>query len=490
MILVKLLVCAFLTYAASLLVPKRIRWTVLLVASVAFYAMSGIRAFLMLLLISACSFAVGRAIERFPVGSRWRRQVLLAGCIFVLLWLFMIKCLALTGHKSRIIVVPLGASYASFSILSYLIDVYWERDKADRNFLKHLLYILFFPKIAEGPINKHRTLALSLYEGQDLTYRNFCFGCQRMLYGLFKKLVIAERLSLITAGILSDMESYSGSMIALAMLFAAIELYCDFSGYMDIVLGFTECLGMKMDENFRHPFFSRSAAEFWRRWHITLGVWFKDYVYLPLVMTGFVKKMGRWGRKHVGKEFGNNLMKAVSLAAVWLLTGLWHGTGVNYILWGCMWGGIIIASTLLEKFYRNVTGFLHINTEAPSWKLFQMLRTSAIFCFGHLLTRLPKLHDLGLAVSKIVRDFRVAQLFSNELFGFGVPAKDFMLLLLFLFGLLCVSIVQERRSVRELVAGMNAPVRWAIYAAGISVVVFFGLYGPGHSMKDFVYAQF
>ncbi|MBP5465014.1 MAG: MBOAT family protein, partial [Treponema sp.] len=297
-------------------------------------------------------------------------MALFAGIVLVAAWLFTIKCFTAAGFNSPIIVIPLGASYVSFSIISYLIDIYWERDKADKNFLQYFLYILFFPKISQGPINKHKSLAQILYEGQELTYKNFCFGSQRMLYGLFKKLVLAERLSMITYGILPNLENYSGSMIAVATVFAAIELYCDFSGYMDIILGFTECLGIQMDENFRRPFFSKSTSEFWRRWHISLGVWFKDYIYTPLVMSSTVKRLGKWCRKRIGKEFGNGLMKTIALSAVWLLTGLWHGTGANYIAWGCMCGTVIILSTLLEGVYKKIIAFLHINTEAPSWKLF------------------------------------------------------------------------------------------------------------------------
>ena len=193
--LVKLLAFIASSYIACLLVPKRMRWVVLLVASFVFYALAGIKALLTMFLFSGISFAFGIAIEDSAVGSKRRRTLLVAVVLLVVAWILAIKLCVASGYRNPIIAIPLGASYVSFSIISYLADIYWERDKADRNFLKHLLYILFFPKITEGPINKHKTLAQSLYEGQDLTYRNFCFGSQRMLYGIFKKLVIAERLS-------------------------------------------------------------------------------------------------------------------------------------------------------------------------------------------------------------------------------------------------------------------------------------------------------
>lgn len=488
--MIKIIAFSVLSYIACLVMPRRLRWTALLAASIAFYALTGIKALLTMLLVSSLSFFCGILIEDSAVGSKKRRLLLQGGVILVVAWLFTIKCFVATGHSSRIILTVLGASYVSFSVISYLADIYWERDKADRNFFKHALYVLFFPKISQGPIAKHKKLAQSLYEGGELTYKKLCFGSQRMLYGMFKKLVIAERLAMITRGILGDLNRWPGSMIAVAMVFAAIELYCDFSGYMDIALGFTECIGIEMEENFKRPFFSRSTSEFWRRWHITLGAWFKDYVYTPLVMSGTVKKLGKWCKKNIGKEFGNGLMKVIALSAVWLLTGLWHGTGACYVAWGCLCGGVIIVSTLAEGYYKKALALLHVNTEAPSWKLFQILRTSAIFCYGILMTRLPDLHSVKTATVKMLREFDAPELFSKSLFGFGVAKKEFLLLILFLILVLCVSIMQEKRSVREFVASMNAPVRWFIYALAISVVILFGIYGPGYTMSGFAYEHF
>ena len=181
--------------------------------------------------------------------------------------------------------VPLGISYYSMSLVGYLADVYWKKEKPERNILKLALFTLWFPKILEGPIAKHRELAAGLTEGHAFEWTAFCHGMQRMLWGLFKKLCIADRLAMMVTPVFNAPEQYGGSVLLVAGLFSVFQLYCDFSGCMDIALGISESLGIRMTENFSRPFHAVSAAEFWRRWHISLGAWFRDYVYMPLVIA-------------------------------------------------------------------------------------------------------------------------------------------------------------------------------------------------------------
>lgn len=479
-----------ISYIACLCTPKRYRWLPLLVASVSFYYFAGIASLITLVAASVVSFACGIYVEKLPLESPKRRTAYIVGILLVIGWLVTVKICIATGWTCSLIAIPLGVSYVSFSVISYLTDIYWERDTADKNLFKHMLYVLFFPKISQGPIARHNKLSQTLYVGRDMTYKNLTFGLQRMIYGFFKKLVVADRLAMITGGVFADVSRHSGSVIVVATVFAAIELYCDFSGYMDIMLGFVQTLGIEMEENFKNPFFSRSAAEFWRRWHITLGTWFKDYVYTPLAMSRTVKKIGKWGKKKVGKKFGNAIIKIVALAAVWLLTGLWHGTGVNYILWGVMWGVIIITSTIFEEQYQRITQMLRIDVESSPWKLFQMIRTFAIFCFGILLTRTKTLFEVKLALFKIVAEFNLSEAMSRKWLEFGVSAADFKVLVICFLAIFGISMLQQRGSVREQIAALSMPVRWVIYALGISVVLLFGAYGAGYTTNGFAYTYF
>lgn len=253
------------------IVSQKYRWIVLLTASIYFYSFVGKKALITLLCVSAFAFFAAKYIEKSSDKIRIKRYALSVAVIVIIGWLVVVKTVTFANWKLRFIVNPLGISYISFSLIGYLADIYWEKDSADTNFLKFLLYTFFFPKIMQGPITRHKNLAQQLYTGGALSYNNICFGCQRMVYGYFKKLVIADRIALFTTPIFENVAPYYGSILILAIIMASFQLYCDFSGYMDIVLGFTEMLGIEMEENFKRPFFSKSAAEFWRRWHITLG---------------------------------------------------------------------------------------------------------------------------------------------------------------------------------------------------------------------------
>lgn len=481
---------AMITLIVYFLIPKKYRWLVLMVSSIRFYYSAGEKALLVLIVISLGTFIAAIVIERIPVGTKKRQILLIASVILIVMWLMLSKAFRIIGTEFNFIVVPLGISYVSFMLISYLVDVYWEKDFADKNFLKFLLYIFFFPKISQGPITKHKDLAKQLYEGGQLSYKAVCFGIQRMIYGYFKKLVVADRIAMFTEPVFAGISTYAGSIILVATVLAALQLYCDFSGYMDIILGFTEAIGLKMDENFNHPFFSRSAAEFWRRWHITLGVWFKDYIYAPIAMDSFVKKIGKWGRKKVGKRFGNSLIKTIALSAVWLLTGIWHGTGINYILWGGYWGIIIIISAVFKDEIDRVNRLLNIRTRASSWKIFQMLRTFFAFSFGIFLTKLSSLQDYKMAARNIFKHFKIWNLLDGTLYSFGMDKVNFHIMVFALTCVWIISILQEKVSIREKISELNAPVRWAVYAGSISIVLFLGIYGSAYNTSGFAYTNF
>lgn len=487
---IKFLIFVILTTTAYFVVPRRNRWTVLLAASLWFYYGTGKRALVTMIAVSLFTFIFGIVIERSYEYARLRKIQLAIPVITIVGWLAATKIPAVQEQNYYFIVVPLGVSYVTFSLISYLVDIYWERGKAEKNYFRFLLYVLFFPKISQGPISRYHTFSSRLFSGGCLSYEKICFGCQRMLYGYLKKSVIADRSFLITNSVFSSVEEYSGSIIVAAAVLAVFELYCDFSGYMDIVIGFCEMLGMELDENFQHPFFSRSAAEFWRRWHITLGTWFRDYVYTPVVMSRPVKNLGKWGRKKVSRRFGNSITKTIALSAVWLLTGMWHGTGINYVIWGIMWGSIIIFSAIFSEKIEIFNKLLHINTQTLLWKIFQMMRTFMIFCFGVMLTRLDNLMKVKAAMWNILWNFNIRDLFSRKLCTANAGILDLAILLLGMCMVLCISIVQERCNIRRTIASFHGPVRWVIYAAAISFVVLFGMYGTGYSTSGFAYMYF
>lgn len=505
------------------LVPLKHRWIVLLVSSMFFYASSGIQMVPFLLVTTAVVYGAARWIdsvyekrlayikEQGPDRAEKKRlqqldkkkcRRILTGALVIVIGILvyckagsrLLSALSHVFEEGRLdwvkIIVPLGVSYYTFSAVGYLADIYWKREKAERNFFKLLLFLSYFPHILQGPIARHKHLAGQLVEGHPFDVKRISYGLQLALWGYFKKLVMADRLVIFTNEVFGNFAEYKGVVFIVATLLSGLQLYCDFSGCMDIARGISQIFGVELEKNFDHPFFARSAAEFWRRWHITLGAWFKDYVYMPLVVS---PKLGRLSR-NVSKKLGNRVGKAVAvvipLGCVWILTGLWHGTGYNYIAWGIYWGTLIILSTVFAPEIEKLTKLFRINTEADSWKVIQMVRTYCLFSFGRLLTVPGSLHATADIIKRTISWHDLWSFFDGSLYGYGLDAKDFALLFVTVLILWAVSMLQERGSVRDRIAGYNLVVRWGIYYAAIFAIVIFGIYGPGYDSSAFLYMGF
>lgn len=386
------------------------------------------------------------------------------------------------------VLIPLGVSYYTLMLISYLVDVQHRKVEAEHNYLQLLSYATYFPGILQGPFSRYGQLSPQLKEGHRFNYTKVCFGAQLMLYGFFKKLVIADRLAQFTGTVFAknSLSSRAGSVLFVGLIFRALQLYCDFSGYMDIAGGVSELFGIDLAKNFNHPFFSRSAAEFWRRWHITLGTWFKDYVYMPLNGAKWVTSAAKVFKKHFGRKAGMIFMKFIPLYIVWILTGLWHGTGWDYVLWGLYWGTLIFLSEVLAPQIRSLNKKLHINTEAPSWKVFQMVRTFFLFVIGRLIT----LDGSKIVIRQMVKSPRLGRLFDGTLLTMGLDGPNFTLAAAALCFVWLISIQQEKGSVREKIASFNIVFRWIIYIGAVLVVVIYGVYGMSYDASSFIYMQF
>ena len=497
------------------ILPLKVRWMWLLIGNCVFYACGGWKSlpFLFTAELIAYAFplwikAVYRRAEESvgtkkndPAVKRRARWILLLGVLLLLSMLVYSKsaekimiAFASIFHGEILsfpVIIPLGISYYTFAAIGYMADVYWKKDEAERNPLKLFLYLTYFPHITQGPIPRHKRLAPQLTEGHRFEYNRVCFGLQRIIWGLFKKLVIADRFALIVREVIGNYEKYEGLTLVVAVMASAIQLYADFSGCMDIVLGISEVLGITLEENFQRPFFAKSAAEFWRRWHITLGAWFKDYVYMPLVVSPFLMKLSNGARKVFGKRFARCLLSIIPLIVVWLLTGLWHGTGKNYIAWGAWWGGIIIFSTVFAPELKKLTKLLHINTNSIYWQVFQMVRTFLLFCVGRLLTAPGHLRQSWEIVKRTCSRWNPWIFFDGTLYQLGLDRPDFWVGILSLLFLWYISVQQEKGvRIRQKIASYPIVIRWAIYYGAVFAVLIFGMYGSGHSAGGFIYAQY
>ena len=472
------------------LLPTGIRWITLLIFSILFYLQGGPEGLLTVLLTTLITYLSALLIGRTDQKKRRKRRVILSCAVLLLAgYLALTK---LSGYVNISPVIPVGISYYTFSLISYLADVYWKKEQAERNFLKLALFALYAPKILQGPISKHRTLGPQLTEGHAFSYKNLTFGMQRMIWGLFKKLVIANRTAIFVNNVYNgDLADTGGAVLALTVFLSVMQLYCDFSGCMDIACGLSQIFGIELDENFKRPFFSRSAAEFWRRWHITLGIWFKDYVYMPIVISPGMLKISGFFRKKISKRCGKAVLTVIPLSLVWILTGLWHGTGINYVIWGIYWGCIIILSEVFAPEIRKLTALLHINTKAPTWRWFQMIRTFALFYVGRLIASQKSPEDVKTIVRNMIWKPEIAQLMNGELFNYTQVKADLIVIALSLVLLWFISLQQEKHGIRESIAAWNAVPRWIFYGVSIGIVLVFGVYGAGYeNTLSFAYQFF
>lgn len=396
-----------------------------------------------------------------------------------------------TGLPIPAFAVPIGISFYTLSALSYLFDVYRRKIPADRSLMRIALFMSFFPQIMEGPICRYGDTAEKLWEAEPVRYRNFIFGLQRILFGVMKKLVIADRLNLFIRNVFANYETYDGFVIAVSAACYTLQLYMDFSGTMDFVIGSGQIFGVALPENFRRPFFSTSISEFWKRWHITLGTWFKDYVFFPLSMSKPLKKLTSRARKRLGRHLGPLVSGAAALFAVWLCNGLWHGAGWNYIFFGMYHFILILLGSMAEPFAVSLTGKWHISRNNLPYRCFRMARTTVLVCIGELFFRAHTLAD-GLAMfQKIFTDFTLGSVRSGAIFTFGMDRHDFFIVFVATLLIFAVGLLQEAGiRIREKVSGKNIFLRFSLYYALILFIVILGAYGSGYVPVDPIYAGF
>lgn len=512
------LLCLLLLYY---IVKSKYRNFVLLIFSIVFYSMYGFEKLILLFLTIVFVYMIckkmgriyskmEREIEKEGLVGKERVQLqllykrknkgwLLLGIGLIVFMLCYCKCgtyfnefLKSVFNREDIvlhIIVPMGISYYAFSCIGYLLDVYWRKQKPESNFLDLALAVCYFPQIVQGPIARYSRLLPQLKKERRISFDGFTKGLQLMLWGYFKKLVIADRLSIFVASVFDTTTEVQSGIYAIALCLSTIQLYADFSGCMNIVHGISELLGISLDQNFRQPFFSTTISEFWRRWHITLGEWFKDYVYLPFASSRIVIKLGTLAKNAIGVRASKSVTTALTLFGVWLLTGLWHGTGMDYVVWGIYYGTLISVSTIFAPEIKKLIGFLKINTEAVTWKWFQMVRTFIIFTIGRLITVPASLSESAHIFAKLT-DIRGYFLEKSALLHFGFDKTDWSIVFFGMALMFVVDWIEEKKPIREALGEQNMLFRWGVFYGLMFGIVFFGMYGPGIEIVEFVYANF
>ena len=391
-------------------------------------------------------------------------------------------------------IAPLGISYYTLNMLSYILDCYWGTGNVQKNYLRFALFAGYFPVLTSGPILRYREMEDSLFEGHSFNYRAVCFGMQRILWGFFKKLVIADRVAIFVNTVYGDYHTYTGSYIFLAVILFVLQIYTDFSGCIDIVLGVSELFGIRLPENFDLPFTSKSVSEFWRRWHITLGAWLKDYVLYPILKSSPWQKLGAKMKKRFGKKYGKKIPVWLGLFLSWFLIGMWHGGAWNYIVGvGLLMWLFIVLGELCEPLFGWLIRKLQINTECFSWRLFQSVRTFCCFAIGLSLFRSYGGLMEGMKIWKsALSTFNPQILLDGSLLKLGLDAKEMGVLVAALCVLAISGILRIylKRPLRDWLAEQNTAFRWIVLYILAFAVIIFGCYGIGYDSSAFIYEAF
>lgn len=515
------------------LLPRRVRWCWLLISSAVFYALASSTTILFLAFSALTIYAGGRLIASFSdrqkaylsqhseLSSKEKKayrgavkkkqRLILAGVVALnagILLVFKFYNLTvnhlfawfpqffMSGGKSAslpllTILAPIGLSFYSLQAISYIVDVYREKIPCEKNPLMLMLYLCYFPTIVQGPISRYTDLVPKFRAGGDpVDTSTVIRGLNLMLWGLLKKLIIADRLNIFVTNVFSESANYQGYFLIVGIMLYSIQIYCDFSGGIDIVSGFSRTLGIDLVKNFDHPYFSRSIPEFWRRWHITLGAWLREYIFYPISLSKPLGKVGMWARRKLNPRVGKMLPVYLSLCVVWFLNGAWHGARLQFILFGVYHGLLTMGGMLCENLFARMRNALRVRTDCFSWRFFQMVRTFLLGCVGRIIYKAPSVAAAGKMMVSVFTATNFYVLFDGSLLWLGLAQSDFVILLIACAILLCVSMAQEKISLSKWLSEQNFLFRVAVYVLTIVVLLVFGAYGPEYSAAQFIYGQY
>jgi D-alanyl-lipoteichoic acid acyltransferase DltB (MBOAT superfamily) len=506
--------------------PKKIRWIWLLVMSYCYYFASSAKQSLFMVYATAVIYLCGMWLDRVINQSKEyldknketltkdekksykeavkhkKRAVLALACVLNFGMLAVVKYTnfalyninAVLSHfgKSQIPfaewALPLGISFFTFQSVSYVIDVYQGKYEAEKNPFKLGLFVSFFPQLLQGPIGRYNRLAQQLFSGNEFELKNIQFGLQRILWGIAKKIIIADRASVVVNKIFYNYEMYSGFTYMWAVLMYSVQLYMDFSGGIDIVIGAAQMFGIKMDENFRQPYFAKSIGDFWRRWHITLGTWMKDYIFYPMSLSKWMNKFSKWGKKHFGDFLGKALPICVADIFIFFIVGVWHGASWKYIAYGLYNGFIMAISALLKPVYEKCFKITHINSAGKPWKVVQIVRTFVLTNIGWYFDMGVSLRAAVVMIKYSVIGLAATQFTDGSLLMMGLEMRDYIVIAVGCLIVFVVSVMKEMGlNIREGIANQVLPVRWCAYYALILIIIVFG-YTNG--VSTFLYANF
>lgn len=475
------------------LLPKKVSYLWLLAASYYFYMGWNAKYALLLLLSTTITYLSGVLLQwlkenrsDYTGAKKW---VVAGSFVSNLAILFFFKYFnftiesinALLNHTSLPtvntsfdVLLPVGISFYTFQALGYTVDVYRGEIKAERNFFRYALFVSFFPQLVAGPIERSKNLLNQLRNPKKFNYNRMCDGLMLMIWGYFLKLVIADRISIFVDNVYANVGIYDGKYLLLASVLFAFQIYCDFAGYSTIAIGAAEVMEFQLIENFNSPYLSQSVAEFWRRWHISLSSWFKDYLYIPL------------GGNRKGK-----VRKYVNIMIVFLISGLWHGANWSYVVWGGLNGLYQVIGAVFTPLRNKIKEKLHLEKIRLPLTIIYILVTFMLVDFTWIFFRADTIQHAFDVIGSIFHMNDPALLANGTLYDFGLSKPNFVVLGVALIILLMADICKYHGiKVRRVVLDANIVVRWTIIITGILSILIFGIWGSGYSATNFIYFQF
>lgn len=478
-----------LVLAVHFVLPKKVRYLWLLVASYYFYMCWNPAYALLMLTSTAITYASGLLISRARENGRSAKGFVAASFALNLAILFFFKyyqfaaesLMAMLGRfgiswKAPVldVLLPVGISFYTFQALSYTMDVYRGEIEAEPNFFRYALFVSFFPQLVAGPIERSKSLLNQLRQTPAFDPDNVKNGALMMLWGYFQKMVIADRAAVLVDHVFANYQGYAGYSLAVAVAVFAVQIYCDFGGYSAIAIGAAKVLGVDLMQNFRQPYFALSVSEFWRRWHISLSSWFRDYLYIPL-----------------GGSRRGMLRRYLNVMITFLLSGLWHGANWTYVIWGGLNGLYQVIGDLKNRLLKKLNIDQWIKRECFSYRLFQRLITFGLIGVTWVFFRAESIAE---ALDYLRQMFSVNNpwiFFDETLYTLGLTRLELGILLCSIGVLLGVDIAHEHGvSLRRKLGEQNLAFRWLVYIAVIVFILIYGVYGPGYNAAQFIYFQF
>jgi len=468
------------------IIPHNKRWILLLIASYYFYMCWKVD-YIILIMISTlidyvCSNKMSKINEK-PKRKKW----LLISIFSNLGILFGFKYFNFFSQNIQTlfdnyniffempffnVLLPVGISFYTFQTLSYTIDVYNNKTTAQKHLGVFAVYVSFFPQLVAGPIERSNHLLPQFFKKHDFNYLRVKAGFQKMLWGFFKKIVIADNLAILVDGVYNNVDNYSGLTLIVATIFFTFQIYCDFSGYSDIAIGTAKVMGFELRENFKRPYFSKSIREFWQRWHITLSTWFRDYVYIPL-----------GGNRTVKWKWYYNLI------ITFLVSGLWHGANWTFVIWGALHGSFLIFAIIFAQPKEKINQFIK-NRNIFLNKIFDVSITFILVAFAWIFFRSNNINDAIYVISNL--NFNVTELLnldelSMQFRGLGLFKED-IIKCMFLILMLCLYSTYERsEDVWKKLQKKPRWIRWSIYYILVYGILFVA---PHSNVNNFIYFQF